>query len=51
MRDQQPMEALIIIIPPEVYGQAYLYSCMNTVALLAVHLEPDMRPSAVSLRP
>jgi len=33
-----PVEALIFIKLPEVYRQAYVYSWVNTVALLSVHL-------------
>ena len=33
-----PTESLIFIKPPEVYRQAYVYSWVNIVALLAVHL-------------
>jgi len=33
-----PTEALIFIKPSEVYRQAYMYSGVNIVALLAVHL-------------
>ena len=33
-----PTEALIFIKPPEVHRQTYMYSWVNIVALLAVHL-------------